>query len=142
MRRSHRHSWSINGRYGGPRNLVILGEFTDFQSSSAACCTLQQVPAQTEPHCRQGVPRSAHVGKWGIPRLEQLLVVGDVVGKIDNAGMFVAAYMHNIGSPSDFGAGCFYRPMILIIMWGFLSLAVFSPRIHLCIKIPIIRLHR
>ena len=43
----------------------------------------------------QDVPRSAHVGKWGIPRLEQSLVVGGVVGKTDNARILVAAYMHN-----------------------------------------------
>ena len=61
---------------GGRKLLGLLVEFTDFHSSSAACCTLQQLPAQVEPHCRQVVPRSAHIGKWGVPRLEHLLVVG------------------------------------------------------------------
>ena len=37
------------------------------------------------------------------------------MGGKDNAWILVAAYMHNIGFPSDFGAGCFYGP---IMMWG------------------------
>ena len=121
---------------------IIIAEFTDFQLLSEACCTLQQLPAQIEPHCRQGVPRSAHAGEWGIPRLEQLLVVGGVGrGKIDNARILLAAYMHNFGSQSDFAAGCFYRPMISIIVWGLLSLAVFSPRINSYVNNPMICLH-
>lgn len=65
-----------------------------------------------------------------------------MVGEIDNARILVAAYMHDIGWPRDLAAGCFYRPMILIIMWGLLSLAVFSPRIHSYINNPVVCRHR
>ena len=103
---------------------------------------LRPTAAQTEPHCCQGVPRSAHVGKWGNPRLRQLLVGGCGVGEIDNARILVVAYMHDIGSPRHLAAGCFYRPMILIIMWGPSSLAVFPPRIHSYNYNPITCRHR